>query len=197
MLGALLKNITSRKKRRAPATPLRLHIGGKSRHPGWHVLDVVPGEHVDFVGSCVDLSQFRDGSVAEIYASHVLEHLGYQKDLPRALSEFRRVLAPGGSVRLSVPDLQTLCELFLDPARSAQERFHVMRMMFGGQLDDADFHHVGLTEQFLSEYLKRAGFVDIMRVADLQGFDDTSRLVYGGRAISLSMVAHAPQAPGG
>ncbi|MDZ4254225.1 MAG: selenocysteine-specific translation elongation factor, partial [Sulfuritalea sp.] len=40
----------------------------------------------------VDLGRFASGSVEEIYGSHVLEHLSYVKDLPRALAEWHRVL---------------------------------------------------------------------------------------------------------
>jgi predicted SAM-dependent methyltransferase len=194
MLGALLKNLTGHKKRSVPPSPVRLHIGGKTRQPGWHVLDVLPGPHVDFVGTCVDLGQFADGTVTEIYASHVLEHLGYQNDLLRALREFRRVLVPDGWLRVSVPDLAILCRLFLDAEVQTHERFAVMRMMFGGQTDRADFHHVGLTQEFLGEYLTIAGFVDIARVADLGCFDDTSRTAFKGRLISLNMIARKPVA---
>lgn len=189
MLAALFRNIAARRKNPRAAPPLRLHIGGRERQPGWHVLDVLPGEHVDFVGTCTDLGAFGDSSIREIYASHVLEHLGYQSELPRALAEFHRVLVPGGMLRVSVPDLRTLCQLFLDGALSDADRFHVMRMMFGGQIDSADFHRAGLTEEFLAGYLDAARFVDIARVPDFGLFNDTSRLVFKGRAISLNMIA--------
>jgi predicted SAM-dependent methyltransferase len=158
------------------------------------VLDILPGEHVDFVAPCTDLSTFADSSVVEIYASHVLEHLGYQAAISRALGEFHRVLIPGGLLRLSVPDLTTLCTLYLDPELGAQDRFRVMRMMFGGQIDSADFHQVGLNEELLAEYLDSAGFADISRVEDLGGFDDASRLVFKGLAISLNVTARKPSA---
>jgi predicted SAM-dependent methyltransferase len=194
MLGALLRNLARPKKTAIAHPNLRLHIGGKARHPGWHVLDVIPGEHVDFVAPCTDLSSFADSSVVEIYASHVLEHLGYQTEISRALSEFHRALIPGGLLRLSVPDLTTLCTLFLDPELGAQDRFRVMRMMFGGQIDSADFHRVGLNEEFLADYLDSAGFADISRVKDLGAFDDASRLVFKGLAISLNVTARKPSA---
>src|SRR3546814_872382 len=122
---------------------------------------------VDFVGGCHDLGQFSDGSVETIYASHVLEYLGYQTALPKALQEWYRVLRPGGTLMVSVPDLDTLCRLFVHPKVDGRGRFHVMRMMFGGQIDPHDFHYVGLTFEFLREYLHSAGFREIERVEEL------------------------------
>ncbi len=190
MLKSLLKNL-----HRTPAPsagPLRLHIGGQAVHADWKILDVLPGPHVDFVGNCTDLSQFPDNGIAEIYASHVLEHLGYMRELPHALDEFHRVLAPGGMLRVSVPDLTTLCALFADPALNTQERVHVMRMMFGGQMNEADFHKVGLTEEFLRDFLATAGFLDIARSESFGLFDDCSEIVFRGRRISLNLSAHKP-----
>jgi predicted O-linked N-acetylglucosamine transferase (SPINDLY family)/predicted SAM-dependent methyltransferase len=169
--------------------PLRLHVGGKERKDGWKVLNIQPGPDVDFVGSCTDLGQFADGSVRQIYASHVLEHLGYKADLPRALAEFHRVLAPGGTALISVPDFEQLCRLFLDPRLGAEERLTVMRMAFGGQMDEHDFHHVGLSYEFLAGDLGAAGFSRVERVADLGVFHDDSRLEVHGEKISLNVVA--------
>lgn len=168
---------------------LRLHIGGKTPHPDWTIVDVLPGPHVKHVVSCTDLSAFGDATVAEIYASHVVEHLGYQADLMKALQEFHRVLVPQGLLRVSVPDLRILCGLFLDPALDGQERFHVMRMMFGGQMDAADFHRVGLTDEFLAGYLAAAGFGDIRRVESFGLFEDSSATQFKGRPISLNLTA--------
>jgi predicted SAM-dependent methyltransferase len=98
MLVSILKNwIRPRTDKRE--APLRLHVGGPLAHPDWKIFDVRPDSQVDFVGDCTDLSRFESGSVAEIYASHVLEHLGYIEELPRTLREFRRVLAPRGTLR--------------------------------------------------------------------------------------------------
>src|SRR5688572_30754161 len=100
MLGALVRNLL-RPRGAEPAaasrpagTPLRLHIGGREPHPDWQIVNIVAGEHVDYVRSCTDLAPFADGTVTAIYASHVVEHLGYKRDLVRALTEFNRVLEP-------------------------------------------------------------------------------------------------------
>ena len=198
MLRSLVKNLVGTRpaaapvEKPAPPAPLRLHIGGQTPHPDWKILDIEPREHTDYVGSCTDLSQFAGGSVLEIYASHVLEHLSYQRDLATALREFHRVLTPGGLLRASVPDLATLCALFVDPALNADERFYVMRVIYGGQTDDSDFHYVGLTDEILLGYLTSAGFTGVKRVDDLGLFDDTSRLVFKGRPISLNVLARKP-----
>jgi len=168
---------------------LRLHIGGETTKPGWKILNIVPGEHVDFVGDCTDLSRFASGTVDTIYASHVLEHLSYMDELPQALKEFRRVLKKDGLLQVSVPDFEALCRLFLDPRLNAATRFHVMRVIFGGQMDPYDFHKAGLTEEFLTDFLTTAGFRDIRRVADFGLFDDTSVLKLGSIPISLNLQA--------
>jgi predicted SAM-dependent methyltransferase len=173
--------------------PLRLHIGGTQARPGWKILNIQPGPAVDFVGDCKSLAQFSDGSVEEIYAAHVLEHLGYERELPLALTEMRRVLAPGRLLRLSVPDLDVLCGMFCDPNLTREQRFHVMRMIFGGQLDRHDLHKTGLNWEFLSGYLAGAGFVDVARVADFGLFPgDCSSLRFAGRMISLNVMARRP-----
>jgi predicted SAM-dependent methyltransferase len=170
---------------------IRLHIGGVEPRAGWKILNIQPGPHVDFVGSCTDLTGFADGSIAEIYASHVFEHLGYQAELPQVMAGIRRILRPGGTLRISVPDLDVLCRMFVHPALSPEARFHVMRIIYGGQMDAYDFHKVGFTLEFLTYFLAKHGFRDVRRVASHDLFDDTSRLVLFGHPISLNVVASA------
>lgn len=168
---------------------MRLHIGGTEARSGWQILNVAPAPGVDHVGNCSDLGRFKDGSIEEIYASHVLEHLSYVKDLPRALVEWHRVLKDGGRAMIAVPDFAVICRLFLDPARDAAQRFYLMRLAFGGQTDAHDFHYVGLTFELLSLYLSGAGFSDVQRVEDFGLFEDTSGQAFLGTPISLNVVA--------
>jgi predicted SAM-dependent methyltransferase len=173
----------------------KLHIGGKIRTEGWEVLDAIPADHVDHVGNANDLSRFADATFAEVYASHVVEHLDYKDELTKSLVEWRRVLAPGGAVLISVPDLDTLCQITLDKQQfSRPERYDVMRMMFGGHVDQFDYHVVGLNEEFLTSFLSDSGYVNIRRVPDLERFEDHSRLRVRGIPISLNMIANKPAA---
>lgn len=191
-----------REKQEAGRKPARngrkLHIGGLKRHKGWEVLNAVPGSHVDHVGNAKDLSRFEDGTFDQVYASHVLEHFSYNGDLEVVLKEWFRVLKPGGTLFVSVPDLHLLCRMFLDREHlTTAERFFVMNMMFGGQLDEYDFHYTGLDDVLLAMFLMRAGFVNLARVKGFGLFDDTSVQLFKGVPISCNMTAEKPRQPGG
>ncbi len=172
-----------------PTDGIKLHIGGQVKHEDWAILDALPGPIVDYVGNCNDLSFLSDESCSEVYASHVLEHLGYNGELQNTLKGIHRVLKPGGRLRVSVPDLETLCRLFLHPSNTPEGRFHVMRMMFGGRTTAFDIHYVGLNFEFLGSFLNEAGFRDIKRVPNFGLFEDTSTLLFGNAPISLNVEA--------
>jgi predicted SAM-dependent methyltransferase len=167
----------------------RLHIGGYSRCDGWEVLDVNPADHVDHVLDASDLTPFSDGTFAEIYASHVIEHFDYTDVLPSALRDWLRVLIPGGRVFISVPDMDVISWLFLSKLIATQERFKLMRILFGGHIDKHDYHVVGLNMEFLTHFLSEAGYVNIRRVNDFGLFDDTSSQRFNDIPISLNVIA--------
>ena len=168
----------------------KLHIGGHVRAEGWEVFDANAGPVVDHVGDAGDLSRFATGTFAAVYASHVLEHFDYKDGLLAALREWHRVLAPGGTLYVSVPDLETLATLFLQRDKlSDGERFQVMRMMFGGHVDRYDYHQVGLDVSFLAGFLDEAGFVNLQRSGSFGFFQDTSNMFFAGVPISLNIIA--------
>ena len=168
--------------------PLRLHLGGKEPKPGWKIVNIQAGPGVDILGDIRDMSQFADDSVQAIYASHVLEHIGQQAVLS-TLKGLRRILAPGGQLSISVPDLEVLSRVIIDQGASLDKRFLAMRMMFGGQVDSHDFHYFGWTWDFMCSYLKSAGFSRVEKVQDFGLFRDASSLRPWGELISLNVVA--------
>lgn len=171
---------------------VRLNIGGTSAKPGWQILNIVAGPAVDHVGDCTDLSRFDTGSVDEVYASHILEHLGYLEEVPTALAEIFRILKPAGKLRVSVPDFDVLCRLYMNPEQSTRDAWKIVRIIYGGQVDRHDFHKIGFSDETLRRFLLRAGFDDINRVEEFGIFDDTSSLRVNGRLISLNVEARKP-----
>ena len=188
----LLSVLKSLKRPGVQAGERRLHIGGVERVDGWEVLNALPGPHVDHVGNAADLRRFPDATFAMLYSSHVLEHLDYKDELQAGLREWRRVLAPGGRLYVSVPDLAVLAKLFLAEGLTAEQRFMVVQMILGGHVDAHDYHQMAFDFDILAACLREAGFVEIERVEDFGLFEDTSRLVYAGVPISLNVIARRP-----
>lgn len=167
----------------------RLHIGGKDVKAGWEIFDAIAADHVDHVGNARDLARFADGTFVQLYASHVLEHFDYKDAIPAVLREWHRVLKPGGTLCVSVPDMERLCHLYLTPGLAPEMRFQLMRMVFGAHMDDYDYHLTGLDEFYLRWQLQQAGFSAIARVQSFNLFQDTSLLQVLGVPISLNVVA--------
>lgn len=172
-----------------PAESIRLHIGGKQPHPDWKILDSQVGDHVDYVGSAIDLSQFEDNSIEAIYAPYILQRFNYTRELPTALKEWHRVLRFGGQLMISVPDMPTLCRLYLKDEVSLEQRFRIMRMMFGDQVDEQNYHKVGFSWEYLFALLAQVGFRVIRKVDRFGLFNDCSDMVFLGEPVSLNVVA--------
>ena len=171
----------------------RLHIGGTIKSDGWEVLNANLAPYVDHVCNANDLSHLSDNTFVEIYASHVVEHLDYIRELKDTLTEWNRVLVPGGKIFISVPDLDVLAGLILEKNKlTIDERYFVMRMIFGGHDDKYDYHVVGLNEEFLAGFLKASGYVNIQRVQTFGLFNDTSSMLFKGVPISLNVIAEKP-----
>ena len=161
---------------------------------GWEVLNANPGPYVDHVGNANNLSCFPDNTFNEIYASHVVEHLDYVDELKCTLTEWNRVLIPGGRIYIGVPDLDILALFFLQKDKlTVDERFFIMRIIYGGHIDRYDYHVVGLNEEFLSAFLKASGYINIKRVKEFSLFNDTSCMLFKGVPISLNIIAEKPE----
>jgi FkbM family methyltransferase len=171
----------------------KLHIGGNQKSTDWEILNVVPGPYVDHLCNARDLSRFPDNTFTDIYASHVLEHFDYINELDAVLKEWYRVLAPGGTLYISVPDLDVLAHLVtLKDQLTVEELFSVMRMIFGGHTDKYDYHLVGLNQDFLMSFLDNAGFANIQKVHHFSFFNDANCQLFKGGPISLNMIAVKP-----
>ncbi len=171
-----------------PPELMRLHIGAREVRDGWKVLDAEARPEVDFVGDVTRLESFADDSCSEIYCSHVLEHVG-QTEMLETLNGIYRILAPGGRLYISVPDLEVLAWLFGNPGYGRVERFQLMRKMFGGHQDAFDYKKTGLYFDLLFDYLSDVGFASLEHVEAFDLFNDSSKTTWEGHLISLNMIA--------
>jgi predicted SAM-dependent methyltransferase len=180
--------------------------------PGFLIADAVPSVSTHFVTQAYNLSVLGDSSIGLLYSSHTLEHVshnlpprscasypkphydvkGCASEQLETVREWRRVLATGGKLLVSVPDLEALTHYFLHPATTAAEKSVISTILFGGQRDQHDFHKSGLFLALLQELLQKAGFCQIQRVPEFGLFEDTSgKVLAEGRPISLNVVAVA------
>ena len=61
--------------------------------------------------------------------------------------------------------------------------------MFGGHIDQHDYHYVGLYKDILEPFLFEAGFAKLEYVENLDIFEDASTIRIGGTLISLNTIA--------
>lgn len=94
----------------ADAQGLKLHLGcGDHVLPGWVNLDVHPAPLSWNVQWGLP---FVDGAATHIFVSHLFEHLFFPHDAMAFLKELKRVLAPGGRLRIVVPDVAQLIDAY-------------------------------------------------------------------------------------
>jgi predicted SAM-dependent methyltransferase len=107
----------------------RLEIGGGPHaQPGFLHVDIDSGaHHLEWVAPAWRLP-LPDGWAQEIVAVHSLEHVEPSK-LHDTLTEWRRVLAPGGRVQVHVPNAPALMEAFV--SRPVDEKWPVMGSILG------------------------------------------------------------------
>jgi len=156
----------------ASATEPKLQIGtGPLSLDGWLNSDLISADVY------LDLTRplpLPDASFAYVFGEHLIEHLS-ERDVERLLGELRRILRPGGVLRLTTPDLQKLLALYEDrnPVidREAYTRFldeetgkrhETPAQTLNDQLRLWG-HRFIYDEEDLTRKLERAGFRDVIR----------------------------------
>jgi len=158
-------------------SPLRVEIGGgDTPTPGYvHVDANRVSRHLEYLAQGWRLP-FADGSVQELLAIHVLEHV-HPRSVHRTLQEWRRILAPGGYAEIHVPDAATVLPAYL--AAPTDQKWELLVPIFGTTSDPLaprrgpgsmgrparqallDHHNVIYDVDLLRFVLLRAGFARV------------------------------------
>ena len=125
------------------------------------------------MGSVSDLSQFSEGSVDVIYASHLLEYFDASEAV-EVLSEWRRVLKPGGLIYLAVPDFKALRKIY----EQTDDLSKILGPLFGKMESDVGtiYHRTVYDKGSLFSVLEQVGFGELEEydpIAFLGNFDAT------------------------
>lgn len=177
----------------------KLHLGC-GYHPiaGWLNSDLFPQSKDVVVVNATKKFSFPSETFDYIFSEHMIEHLSYQ-DGQRMLQECYRVIKPGGSIRVSTPDLSFLISLYSNSRTHLQDSY--IRWATDEFLDDVpaycdtfvinnffrDWGHTFIyDEKTLRLALKLAGFSGILRCnlnesenEEFRGLENDSRMPSG------------------
>ena len=161
-----------------PLEQVKLNFGcGANRIPGWQNFDedVEIGKNLPFLDNYADF----------VFAEHVVEHVDYYQAI-EFLHECRRVLKPGGIVRISVPSIENVMKRG-DPAyfrfttkwqpdATARGALYALLYKHG--------HKAAWTDSMLEATLFFAGFKNVTRCepgasthAELRGVEGHHRVI--------------------
>jgi predicted SAM-dependent methyltransferase len=139
----------------AMGTNLRLNLGcGHPPAPDYFNIDARELPGVDMIADVRSLP-FHPGTVAEIYAAHLVEHFTESELRSAVIPGWRRVLKPGGLLRIVVPDAEGMIQAF---SRGEYPFENLREVTFGSQDYPGNFHYTMFSRQSLRELLQSFGF---------------------------------------
>ena len=101
----------------------KLHIGaGWNQLPGWLNTDLEPTSRGLVFLDATQPFPLPSESFTHVFSEHMIEHVSFDGGLAM-LRECRRVLLPGGRIRIATPDLTRLIAMFGSHKADLQERY--------------------------------------------------------------------------
>lgn len=196
--------------------PRKLQIGaGANLLPGWLNTTLYP-----FARAAVFLDArlpfpIPDAQFDYVFSEHVIEHLEFD-EAAHMLREARRILRPGGRLRIATPDLKQIIALYTQPEAAPQQAYirwimdsfrpavgeynpaHVINQSFHGWR-----HKFIYDEPTLIRALNDAGYVDIKRCAPgcsqdehLRGIERHGQTVGSDEAMRYETMVFEAATPG-
>ena len=141
----------------------KVHLGCWHRYiPGFIHVDLCDYPHIDYQSSIDNLPFFDTESVDLIYCSHALEYFD-RHEARSVLVEWHRILKPGGTLRLAVPDFSALIKVY----QSTGDLDKIIGPLFGRMQIETPtgsqmlYHKTVYDQQSLSILLLQCGFANI------------------------------------
>jgi predicted SAM-dependent methyltransferase len=169
-VARLLAGAARRRYRGSQALLVNLGCGAKGLE-GWINVDSVRLPGVSCVWDSRRGLPFPDGSVRAIFCEHFLEHIDYDDEAPRLLSDCVRVLEPGGVLRLVVPDAERYVRAYVAEDWSEMrklrscDRFRTKMEVMNQVFRQGIQHKFAYDYETLAALCRRAGFAKVERMA--------------------------------
>lgn len=137
---------------------INMGCGWRDFGDDWIHIDSGDYSHLDYE-SIINLSQYTDDTVELIYASHVIEYFDRQ-EIPAILREWKRILQPGGTLRIAVPNFYEISRLYTREEYSLDKFVGLLygRMPMGNQMI---YHKTVYDFSSLKKVLESEGFKNI------------------------------------
>lgn len=142
---------------------MKLHLGcGKRFLTGFTHVDIADFPHIEHRSSVNKLDFIENEKVDEIYSSHTLEYFD-RFQITEVLNEWSRVLKPGGSLFITVPDFDHLLKIYSESGQLSK----IIGPLFGRWVNpnekDPIYHKTVWNFDELSQQLRLAGFKEVKR----------------------------------
>ena len=188
------------RKYKSPTVPsnsdgrVLIHLGpGEEDDKRFINVDMRPFPHIHIISSVFAPDLFNNNYADLIYACHLLEHISHM-DVPNVLLRWNGWLRKDGILRLSVPNFDTMLEIYKEHGTVQS----IVNPLMGGQGYKENFHKIIFTEEHLTNLLIEAGFKDVKKwvpdEVDDYNFKDwaNKKYVYDDKEydISLNLQGH-------
>lgn len=152
---------------------MKLHLGCGKLYLNTYINIDIQSDIADIKYDITKLDMYADGSIDEIYISHVLEHFT-KRQLVDILKEYNRLLKNGAILRIAVPDFDSICDVYSRNKNIAE----ITGLVNGGQKNNYDIHFNIFNFQILKKLLENFGFTNIEKYDEnifLKDLDDYSK----------------------
>ncbi len=174
---------------------LEIGPGPEKLGEDWATVSAAPGPAVDVLAEWgLDTLPFQSEEFDEVYASHVIEHVGWM-NAQRALAEAWRVLKHGGTIELHTIDFAVVAQQYSRGVATDPERFkHFMEeisyRVFAYPIRTGDracvqWHHSCYDRAYLEHVLTTCGFHGFEQVEEPRGPEKHGAYNLGIKAVKL------------